>query len=68
MLISTGSSLLVTLPLGVWLAVRLGWGPTGIFTAGLIGAVVVTTLTGLWVATGRWARRRAGPSPPPFSG
>ena len=68
MLISLGSSLLVTLPLGVWLAIRLGWGPTGIFTAGLIGAIVVTTLTGLWVATGRWTRRRAGPSPPPFSG
>jgi putative MATE family efflux protein len=61
MLLSLGSSLLVTLPLG--LALARSHGPTGVFTAGLVGSVVVTTLTGLWVATGRWTRRfRVTPS------
>jgi len=62
MLLSLGSSLFVTLPLG--LALARSHGPTGVFAASLVGSVVVTTCTGAWVATGRWTRAAAAkPSP-----
>lgn len=52
MLLSLGTSLLVTLPLGfAWAASD---GPTGIFAASLAGSVVVTLATAGWLATGRW--------------
>jgi putative MATE family efflux protein len=66
MLLSLGTSLLVTLPLGIWLSAKPGYGPTGIFMASFVGAVVATLLTGFWIGTGRWttarmrARDRAG--------
>ena len=61
MLISLLNSVLVTLPLGLWLASDggMGLGVTGIFQASLVGAVTVTAAMGLWFATGRWQR---GPS------
>jgi Na+-driven multidrug efflux pump len=66
MLLSLGTSLFVTLPLGIWLSAKAGYGPTGIFMASFVGAVVATLLTGFWIGTGRWttarirARDRAG--------
>jgi putative MATE family efflux protein len=59
MAISLASAFLISLPLGYGLAVGLGIGPTGIWIALLTQSVVSTTGTGLWLATGRWARRRA---------
>lgn len=69
MLLSLGTALGVTLPLGVFLAsdAGLGWGPRGVFAASLAGAATVTLTTGVWVVTGRWtlaARRREGVRPP----
>ncbi|MEN8184525.1 MAG: hypothetical protein ABFS46_18525, partial [Myxococcota bacterium] len=60
MLISLANSLLLTVPLGLWLSSPWGLdlGPTGVFAASLAGAVVVTVATGLWLATGRWTRTR----------
>jgi putative MATE family efflux protein len=68
MLISLANSLLVTLPLGFWLSTEwgLGRGVSGVFMASLCGSAIVTTLTGLWVATGHWTRAapwRAAPDP-----
>jgi putative MATE family efflux protein len=62
MFISLANSILVTLPLGFWLASGwgIGLGPTGVFAASLAGSVVITALTGLWIATGRWTRVRRG--------
>jgi putative MATE family efflux protein len=45
--------------LGTYLALHMGYGPTGIFISGLVGSVLVTAATGAWVATGRWTRRNA---------
>lgn len=56
MALSTMNALLVTLPAGWYLATQAGRGPTGLFQATLIGAVVVTFALGLYVATGRWTR------------
>jgi Na+-driven multidrug efflux pump len=61
MALSLGCALGLTLPLGVWLSRARGMGPTGVFTASLVGAVAVTVLTGAWLATGRWARRAGAP-------
>ncbi len=59
MLLGLGNSLLLTIPLGLWMSsdTGLGWGPRGIFAAQAIGSWSITTLTGLWLATGRWTRR-----------
>lgn len=59
MALSLGNSLLVTLPLGAWLAREGGGGlgPTGLFVASFAGAGVVTLATGAWVASGRWTHR-----------
>jgi putative MATE family efflux protein len=58
MAISLGSSLLLTLPLGIALSAPwgLGLGPTGLFAGTLLGSWVTTLATGAWLATGRWAR------------
>lgn len=63
MYLSIGCSLLVTLPLGFFLAAWLG--PTGIFAATLVGTVITTLATGAWLATGRWTRPRAARGMPP---
>ncbi len=57
MLISLGTTLGLSVPLSSFLAPRMG--PTGIWTAFLLGSVVSTAGTGLWLATGRWTRRES---------
>lgn len=58
MWISLINSLLVTLPLGSWLASGwgLGLGPVGVFAATLVGSVTVTVATGIRLVSGRWTR------------
>jgi len=66
MLLSLANSLLVTVPLGLWLSSTHG--VTGVFAATFLGAATVTVLTGAWLATGRWTRRagtRAAEDDPP---
>jgi putative MATE family efflux protein len=69
MLISVAGSLGFTLPLGWFLSTQQGLGPDGLFMASFAGAVLSTTTTGAWVATGHWTRARtraldhATPSP-----
>jgi putative MATE family efflux protein len=58
MLISLCNALLVSLPLGLYLAYSRGMGPDGLFAAQFVSLAVGTLLTGLWVATGRWTRAR----------
>jgi putative MATE family efflux protein len=67
MAISLGSSLLLTLPLGVTLSAPwgLGLGPTGLFAGTLLGSWVSTLATGAWLATGRWARPALRPAARP---
>jgi Na+-driven multidrug efflux pump len=55
---SLANSLLLTLPLGLYLAHSRELGPSGIFIAGLAGAVTITLISSAWVATGRWTRAR----------
>ncbi len=59
MLISIAGSLGFTLPLGWVLSRNFEMGPDGLFIASFVGAVVSTTSTGLWVATGNWTNARA---------
>ncbi|MAE97030.1 MAG: hypothetical protein CL910_20460 [Deltaproteobacteria bacterium] len=60
MVISIGLSLLVTIPLGYWMAsdFGLGMGPTGVFWASLASAALSTALNGAYLASGRWTRMR----------
>jgi Na+-driven multidrug efflux pump len=60
MLLSLANALLVTIPIGTYLATDwgLGRGPTGVFQASVIGGAVITLATGAWLASGRWARKR----------
>jgi putative MATE family efflux protein len=69
MVISLGSSLGLTLPLGIALAAPWGadMGPTGLFLGVLLGSWVTTVATGAWLATGRWARGRGTAAPGAFS-
>lgn len=57
MAISLGSLCLITLPLGFTLARHTELGATGIWVTQMIGSMIVTTSTGLWMLTGRWTRR-----------
>jgi putative MATE family efflux protein len=59
MVISVLNAVLLTLPLGIYLAETRGMGPEGLFIAQFVGALVGTTFTGAWVATGRWTRTRS---------
>jgi Na+-driven multidrug efflux pump len=59
MLISIANALLLTLPLGVFLSHTRGMGPDGLFIAQFASAIVGTSITGAWVATGRWTRIRS---------
>jgi Na+-driven multidrug efflux pump len=58
MVISVLNALLLALPLGIYLAETRGMGPEGLFIAQFVSALVGTTFTGAWVATGRWTRAR----------
>ena len=62
MLVSLATTFLVTVPLAYALAFRAGLGPTGLWIAFLSGNVVITSVTGLYMATGRWTRRAILPS------
>jgi len=59
MAISLGTAFLVTLPLAWILARHTDLAETGIWIAQLASSFVLTVGTGIWVATGRWARRAA---------
>jgi putative MATE family efflux protein len=59
MAITLSNSLLLTIPLGFYLAQHTALGPTGIWTAQLLSSAVATSATGLWLAAGRWTRRAA---------
>ena len=56
MVISLVNTLLVTLPLGWYLATRTDAGPTGLFIATFVSAATVTLAMGAWTASGRWTR------------
>ena len=56
MVMATANSLLVTLPLGWYLATQSSLGPTGLFQATLVGAFSVTLPLGAYVASGRWVK------------
>ena len=60
MVISVLSALCVSVPLGYGLSVGLDWGPTGVFAATLTSSAVSTTAMGLYLASGRWTRRKFG--------
>ena len=63
MWMSSANALLVTLPVGWYLATRTALGPVGLFAATLVSAVVVTIALGAYVATGRWTRRAQAARP-----
>jgi len=58
MAISLANALLVSLPLGLYLAKTRGMGPDGLFVAQFTSSVIATLATGGWVATGRWTTAR----------
>ena len=65
MLISLGTSFLFTIPVSAHLVRNTDLGATGIWIAFLASSVISTLATGLWLATGRWARRTPhSPLPP----
>jgi putative MATE family efflux protein len=59
MAITLTNSLLVAIPLGIFLVRATSLGPSGIWIAQLVSAIVATTATGIWLASGRWTRRAA---------
>jgi Na+-driven multidrug efflux pump len=59
MAMSLANSLLLTLPLGLYLAHTRELGPSGIFMASLAGAVSITLVSSVWMSTGRWTRARS---------
>ena len=61
MLISVGSALLVGAPLGYYLSTRADLGPTGMWIANVVYALLNAGLMVAWLLTGRWARRYAPP-------
>ena len=63
MLISVLNSVLLTLPLGLYLSETQGMGPEGLFIAQFVSTLTGTVLTGGWVATGRWTRARTHGQP-----
>jgi putative MATE family efflux protein len=62
MCIALVNAFLVTIPLGIALA-RGPLGATGVWLASLIGSALVTVATGIWLATGRFARPTAHSAP-----
>ncbi len=57
--VSIVTSVLVSLPLGIYLSKGYGMGPDGLFVAQFVSTALGTLLTGGWVATGRWTSARA---------
>lgn len=64
MLISVISSVCVSIPLALWLALGTDLGRRGIWIAFVASAAVSTVGTGARVASGRWTRRRAAVATP----
>jgi len=60
MLISVGSAVLVGAPLAYYLSVRGDLGPTGMWIANVIYALLNAGLMVAWLLTGRWTRRHVG--------
>ena len=56
MLISVLNALILTLPLGIYLAHTRAMGPDGLFIAQFASTAIGTLLTGAWLASGRWTR------------
>jgi MATE family multidrug resistance protein len=61
--ISLGSTFFVAIPLAWGLSQYSELGATGIWTAQVVAGLLMTTGTGLWLATGRWTRRAAQSRP-----
>jgi putative MATE family efflux protein len=57
MLVSIGTAFLIGAPLGYLLSHQAGLGPTGMWTANLIYALVNAGLMTAWLFTGRWTHR-----------
>ncbi len=57
MIISVGSAVLVGAPLGYYLSTRADLGPTGMWIANLVYALLNCGLMIAWLLTGRWTRR-----------
>lgn len=56
MLISVLNALILTLPLGIYLAHTRAMGPDGLFIAQFASTAIGTLFTGAWLASGRWTR------------
>jgi putative MATE family efflux protein len=56
MLVTLMNAVLLTLPLGIYLAETRNMGPDGLFVAQFISTTTGTVITGAWLATGRWTR------------
>lgn len=59
MIMSVMTSVVFTLPLGVYLSQTRGLGPDGLFIAQFASTVLSTLSVGAYVATGRWTTARA---------
>jgi len=59
MLVTLANAVLLTLPLGIYLAESRNMGPDGLFIAQFISTATGTLITGAWLATGRWTRVHA---------
>src|SRR5262249_47750684 len=57
MIVSIGTAFLVGAPLGYLLSHQAGLGPTGMWIANLVYALVNASLMIGWLATGRWTHR-----------
>ncbi len=64
MIISVSSAVFVGAPLGYYLATRSDLGPTGMWIANLVYALLNAGLMIAWLLTGRWTRRHAVVSAP----
>ena len=62
MLISVGSAVLVGAPLGYYLSTRADLGPSGMWIANVVYALLNSGLMIAWLLTGLWARRHASPT------
>ncbi len=58
MIMSLFASVILTIPLGLYLTYELEMGPQGLFLAQFISALASALMTGSWLATGRWTRIR----------
>jgi putative MATE family efflux protein len=57
MLLSLGNTFLLTLPLGYFLSQHTGLEETGLWITGLVSSFLATSMTAVWLSTGRWTRR-----------